>query len=104
MSDFDWGDTPKGQTKSSTSYVDKNDLLREVYKKTANDRTIRIDCMASFVNLVNAQPTTDMVKVVRCEKCTYGYIDPNNFSGYCRKHRDMIYANDFCSKGERIDE
>lgn len=46
----------------------------------------------------------DVVEVVRCEKCTYGYIDPNNFHGYCRKRRDMIYANDFCSKGERIDE
>lgn len=100
MSDFDWGNTPKGQTKSSTSYIDRENLLREVYKKTANDRTIHIDCMASFVNLVNEQPTADVVEVVRCKDCAYHYTPLADCCGVPFVTND----DDFCSWGERRED
>lgn len=78
-------------------YIDADELIRKIqegYKFGS----------LTITELISECPSADVIKVVRCEKCTYGSIDPKNFNGYCRKRRDMIYANDFCSKGERIDE
>lgn len=60
--------------------------------------------IADVLEVIDEFLFADVVEVVRCEKCTYGYTYPNNFSVHCQKGRTMMYANDFCSKGERIND
>lgn len=67
MAEYDWGCVPKGQTKSTSEFIDKGELTRRIYQRTANDKRIHIECMATFINLVNAQPTADVVEVVHGE-------------------------------------
>lgn len=52
---------------------------------------------------IEAQPTADVVEVVRCKDCKYyNAIDTDRLSE-CEKGFET-YGNDYCSYGERADE
>lgn len=62
-----------------------------------------------FPQLVQGQPTIDAVEVVRCKDCVYWDDDPDTYGanygpkGKCMKSFETMYADDFCSCGERRD-
>lgn len=39
------------------------------------------------------------VKVVRCKDCRHGQYDATHY--FCSEHYHKVYADDFCSHGER---
>lgn len=57
--------------------------------------------------IIKAQPTADVVEVVRCENCVYcrPYTDGKL---YCHKKADIfvpiVDAHDYCSYGERREQ
>ncbi len=58
-----------------------------------------------FENILEQQPTADVVEVVRCKDCKYGHQYTND-KVHCSLGNDM-YAyrpNDYCSYGERRED
>ena len=51
--------------------------------------------------IVAQQPTADVVEVVRCKDCRYCEI--GNKDGWCNLNDCIVYLDDFCSNGERMD-
>lgn len=49
------------------------------------------------ITRINAMPTVD---IVRCKECVHKGVDAND-ELYCELHNMGIYADDFCSYGER---
>ena len=52
-------------------------------------------------------PAADVVEVVRCKDCKYG--SPNKIYGcriqsFANDKDERLYADDYCSNGERADE
>ena len=50
---------------------------------------------------VDEQPTIDAVPVVRCRECKHCRKMIGNSYHYCVTHNTKMYAEDFCSYGER---
>lgn len=62
-----------------------------------------VDKVAELFNeLLDAQPTADVVEVVRCKDCKKYNMD-DCMMIYGKKMNRNIFANDFCSYGERAD-
>ena len=90
-------------------YIDRAELISNL-KEFANEQLTPL-----IENLIQKQPTADVVEVVRCKDCKYWHQK----TGYCLKHsyfkdadgmscspadsRDFTFFNedDFCSYGER---
>ena len=92
-------------------YINRESLISNL-KEFANEQLTPL-----IENLIQKQPTADVVEVVRCKDCKYY----NKKTGFCLKHsyfkdsdgmscspadsRDFTFFNedDFCSYGERMD-
>ena len=48
-----------------------------------------------------ARDKGDVIKVVRCHECKHGMKMIGNSYHYCVTHNTKMYAEDFCSYGER---
>ena len=53
------------------------------------------------IEFLKRQPTIDAVPVVRCRECKYCRKMIGNSYHYCVTHNTKMYAEDFCSYGER---
>ncbi len=84
-------------------YIDA-DKLKEHYMWwgggfTANCKDGQKEVKKIFDEIIDLQPTANVVEVVRCKDC-------KNYAGqgmYC-VHNMIVDDNDFCSYGERSDE
>lgn len=65
-----------------------------------------------IIDLVNKQPTADVVEVIRCKDCQFGKYDDEEKMILCKRILNItdgehfVYNNldDFCSYGERKDK
>lgn len=61
-------------------------------------------------SVIDAQPTADLVKVVRCNECIHNVGIRDNTEFYDNDivcdywESDGLYSTDFCSYGKRADE
>lgn len=58
----------------------------------------------NVIELVEDQPTADVVEVVRCKDCKYNSFEEANGTVHCcidEYVRDRRKPEDFCSRGER---
>ena len=62
-----------------------------------------------LLGLIEKAPTVDAVIVTRCKGCVHWDDDPDTYGaddgpkGKCMKSFETMYADDFCSYGERKD-
>lgn len=57
-----------------------------------------------FKQLIDEQPTADVVEVVRCKDCVY-WEQATPDSGNCNRALEITaYATDYCSYGERRED
>lgn len=62
-----------------------------------------------LLGLIEKAPTVDAVVVTRCKDCVHWNDDPDTYGaddgpkGKCMKSFETMYADDFCSYGERKD-
>lgn len=55
-----------------------------------------------YRDMILAQPTADVVEVVRCKDCKHSYFVSSCSKYECRKGCGTLkYSTDFCSYGER---
>jgi hypothetical protein len=88
-------------------------------EREAAIKTIENDCPEAVyytkrdaIDCIEAQPTADVVEVVRCEHCKYAeYCYADVFDCRCPnapwasdEYSILTNANDFCSYGERREE
>jgi hypothetical protein len=85
--------------------IDADKLVDMLY-----DNEFAVLCPLDEVSgVVDACPTVDAVPVVRCKDCVYWDDDPDTYGaddgpkGKCMKSFETMYADDFCSYGERKD-
>lgn len=79
-------------------YINREALRDEIL----NDPTFDNNTINYFLDVVDLQPSADVVEVVRCENCKH-----RDKSGLCQAEgQKLIIAKDnhFCSKGERRSE
>ena len=64
---------------------------------------------AMAMEIVASPPAADVAPVVRCRGCKHWDDDPDTYGaddgpkGKCMKSFETMYADDFCSYGERKD-
>lgn len=84
-------------------YIERAALKRELAPYEENDFSQQMDVILA---IVDAQPTADVVEVVRCKNCQF-------FSGrqecYCHEADEngtpiFVREDDFCSYGARMDK
>lgn len=75
-------------------YIDREALI-----EFANNHVAGIDS-----NDIARFPKADVAEVVRCENCTHEANMIGNSYKYCFLHDMKVYADDFCSYGERRDD
>lgn len=68
----------------------ENDCLEAVYY-TKRDA---IDC-------IEAEPSADVVEMVRCKDCWYGRYDDYNGCYYCQKLRTWCNGEFYCAYGKK---
>lgn len=99
-------------------YIDADKLIEEIkerikaaieWGKSAETEEIKIRAEQAIATFCEASltakklPTADVVEVVRCKRCKkYNTDDCMMIHG--KKMNRNIFANDFCSYGERADE
>lgn len=82
-------------------YIDADELVK--YFKDKYEPTDVI-YFPYVLDDIDAQPTVDAVKVVRCKDCKYrADVDEPNICGVCKKEGEgrYRYGEDYCSYGER---
>ena len=86
-----------------SEYIEREALKRELAPYEENDFSQQMDVILA---IVDAQPTADVVEVVRCKECRY-YPDAKvNEKGFliCPASGMEITETDYCSYGERMDK
>lgn len=92
-------------------YIDADKLINElepVVKSAAfKNRNIRSN-VNKCLEIVNNQPTADVVEVVRCKECKHLDKGENDSESWCECTRIFgtyfdVSEDDFCSYGERAD-
>ena len=56
------------------------------------------------VHTIKCAPSVDAVEVVRCGECKNKRTMIGNVYHYCVIHNTKVYAEDFCSYGERKED
>lgn len=56
--------------------------------------------VAAIVSRINAQPTADVVEVVRCKDCKC-YVIREDSPSFCKLRRTCTVESGFCNRGER---
>lgn len=83
-----------------SEYIDRAALKQELAPYEENDFSQQIDVILA---IVDAQPTAEVVAVVRCKNCRYYQGTKVNKKGFliCPASGMEITENDFCSYGEK---
>ena len=77
-------------------YIDADALMELVGRE-------RLDTRERIANLIERQPTADVVEVVRCKDCKHGSQYTND-KVWCSLGATSYRPNDYCSYGERREE
>lgn len=87
-------------------YINADELIDRIERMWDTHQLTNSKCK-TFVNLLNAEPSADVVEVVRCRDCKHSA--PNGVYG-CTLERfsahdksERLYSEDYCSCGERKD-
>jgi hypothetical protein len=105
--------------------IDADELFKFIQKERAwKQSTIKYprydqgkhDAFYEMLEVIKNQPTIDIPVPVKCGKCKYFQLHPNddfcNNAGICKKHSKYcdfdkcemcVFDTDFCSYGERKD-
>lgn len=76
-------------------YINRAELISNL-KEFANEQLTTL-----IENLIQKQPTADVVEVVRCKECKHLMF--SDCYGECkRNHFGIVRPDDYCSYGERI--
>ena len=78
-------------------YIDANLLKRELWEQRVENGLLSFFDM---IEIIDEQPTADVVEVVRCEECKHSLNCSKNIAMY-GKGRSMYEDITFCSYGER---
>ena len=76
-------------------YVEREALL----KRLCDDDPSHMEDY--YYNAIKNAPAADVVEVVRCKDCRHNHCMVGNSYRYCALHDTKVYADDFCSYGER---
>ena len=68
---------------------------------SGNKKAIYREAILAVRSILHSAKAIDAVPVVRCEKCKHGRKMIGNSYHYCVPHNTKMYADDFCSYGER---
>ena len=84
-----------------TDYIKREDAIKALEEDIPiTDNPVEV--IASAIAALEEQPSADVVEVVRCKDCKkYNTDDCMMIHG--KKMNRNIFANDFCSYGERTD-
>ena len=83
-------------------YIKREDAIRVVNGKSSLAMT-----RSDLIDSINAIHSIDAVVVTRCKDCVHWDDDPDTYGaddgpkGKCMKSFETMYADDFCSYGER---
>ena len=80
-------------------FIEREALRDEIL----NDPTFDNDTINYYLDVVDSQPSADVVEVVRCKDCKHNPNLNTQTKGmfWCRKFRNEVNPYDFCSYGER---
>ena len=81
-----------------SEYIDRAALKRELAPYEENDFSQQMDVILA---IVDAQPTADVVEVVRCGECRHA---EDSLVLWCTEHEQAVSRLDFCSHGARMDK
>lgn len=94
-------------------YIDADKFAKQAYEVAypivhdinSHERGLTL---MGIAQLLDDQPTADVIEVVRCKDCKYFDKDENASESWCEcvAHFGKYFAvdqNDFCSYGERAD-
>ena len=83
-------------------YIDADKLIDDIRSFAEYDSNRRNkDWVRRFEIAIDAQPTADVVEVVRCVDCKYYAPVNNGDHGYCGTPLGReVYPEDYCSSGE----
>ena len=79
-------------------YIERAALKRELAPYEENDFSQQINVILA---IVDAQPTADVVEVVRCGECRHA---EDSLVLWCTEHEQAVSRLDFCSHGARMDK
>ena len=85
-------------------YIDADKLKSEFdYKHIGMNKTTACVHHKNILEIINQQPTANVVNVVRCKDCKWFNPINNGDHGYCGTpfHGAEVYEDDYCSDGER---
>lgn len=88
-------------------YIDRDVFLKKIEHFSLSHGTTlgkHSGVADEIIDILMAQPTADVVEVVRCRDCKYFLTDDDTM--YCERATglDQILPDDFCSYGERRTE
>ena len=81
-----------------TEYIERAALKRELAPYEENDFSQQMDVILA---IVDAQPTADVVEVVRCGECRHA---EDSLVLWCTEHEQAVSRLDFCSHGARMNK
>ena len=80
------------------TYIERAALKRELAPYEENDFSQQMDVILA---IVDAQPTADVVEVVRCGECRHA---EDSLVLWCTEHEQAVSRLDFCSHGARMNK
>ena len=94
-------------------YIDAERLIQGLRDAVERNKINEIakDLVNDVINLLQKEPTADVVEVVRCEKCKYGDVSchartidgKKTIACYCNLKNKVTDVDYYCSSGERRD-
>ncbi len=91
-------------------YIDADKLIDKLEELQFNAPTMTpVMKIYNVIELVEDQPTADVVEVVRCEKCKYGDVSTisktkdgqEDIACYCNLKKVVTDVDGYCSSGEQ---
>lgn len=81
-------------------YIDADVLKHELYIR---QHMLNVDSLWKTLEIMDAQPTADVVEVVRCRDCVYRSLYPNSDKQYwCNQWNTKAnYENGYCYRGRK---
>ena len=81
-----------------SEYIDRAALKQGLAPYEENDFSQQMDVILA---IVDAQPTADVVEVVRCGECRHA---EDSLVLWCTEHEQAVSRLDFCSHGARMNK
>lgn len=99
-----------GGRKTMSRYIDADalyqtiDAWRKKLELTYGEVDDYVECLGDVLDLVNEQPTADVVEVVHCKDCKH-FDDDDQAAGkkrcFCYLHGEFRPMDYFCASAER---